>query len=464
MKNKAGFSDVLVGLQYGDEGKAKVIDLLADRYDVIARFNGGANAGHTIDTVHGRIALQQLPSGVFHPKTKLYIGSGCAINLWKLAEEIQNVEKMGVSLEGRLFISARAALVQPLHLFLDRINGKYIGTTNNGIGPCYADRAMRMRDGRRVNLQLLDVLRDPAKVCQEMLEVTELELKHFPVESLDFTNTFQSMLSSFPALAEKILKYITVDPLFLTKLVTNGAKVLFEGAQSIMLDVVHGDQPFVTSSHTIPGYAYVGGDLSPHYHRQTIGVAKAVMSRVGQGPFPSELGGNMSAEYCADASMSGKGRRNEEAHEYNPSDLLKSKDMFKLGIALRMLTNEYGTGTGRPRRVGLLDMNQLKEAISVYGADVLFLNKCDCLSLFSETVFAGIPFLEANSKDISDRNTLKFFPAFSMAEIKGTSPDKLPDSLMQIKNYIEQETGARLLGIGVGPGREERVNFFEWSV
>jgi len=460
MKTKTGFADILIGLQYGDEGKAKVIDLLADRYDVIARFNGGANAGHTIDTPAGRIALKQLPSGVFHGSTKLYIGSGCALNFWKLAKEIRDVEALGVSLEGRLFINSRCAVVQPAHMMIDQLNGRYIGTTGNGMGPCYADRALRMRNGRRVNLQLRDLLADEVLSAETMLANAENDLASFPDEATRIREEARRMADELPQLIATIKGHVVDDPLFLTNLVEGGASVLFEGAQSVMLDVVAGEQPFVTASHTVPGHAYVGGDLSPRFHRKTIGVVKAIMSRVGQGPFPSELGGVRSEEYCASAANTGRGH-SDEIREYDADQLLRSADPFDVGVALRMKTHEYGTGTGRPRRIGVLDLVQLRDAIRLHGVDALFVTKCDSLALYSASVFEGFPVVVAHTEE---GNGLKMqtFPKFSLDQAVDMSPSDLPTSLIDFKRFLEQETGARVFGFGLGPKREEKVQFFDW--
>ena len=382
-----GYSDVLVGLQYGDEGKAKVIDLLAPDYDVIARFNGGANAGHTIDTPQGRIALQQLPSGVFHPHANLYVGSGCAINVWKLVRELDSLLALGIDLAGRLRVSSRCAFVQPAHIAHDIAGGAYIGTTGNGMGPCYADRAVRMREGRRVNLQLRDVLVPDSEILA-MLEA-DLDSAAFAITS-EARARLHADLAALPTVMQRIRRFIEDDRGYLAREVRSGARVLFEGAQSIMLDVVEGDQPFVTASHTVPAFAYVGGDLPPKFHRRTVGVAKAIVSRVGQGPFPSEFGGSRSATYCADAARDGRGR-DWEAARYDPMQLLQSGDPLDVGIALRILTGEYGTGTGRPRRIGMLDLQQLRRVIDSHGVDVVYINKFDCLSLFANSVYGGIP-------------------------------------------------------------------------
>lgn len=452
-----GYADVLVGLQYGDEGKAKIIDVLAPNYDVIARFNGGANAGHTIDTPQGQISLKQVPSGIFNENTKLYIGSGCAVNLWKLAVELDAIEAHGIDLRGRFKISDRCAIVQQVHLLLDQRNGRHIGTTNNGIGPCYADRVMRMRDGIRVNVQLRDLVNDPDAAYRSLQDNAESELR---VASDQVRSEVHAHLQQLPALIERIKPYIEPDRAYLSKLVANGARVLFEGAQSIMLDVVHGDQPYVTSSHTIPSYAFVGGDLSSRYHRYTIGVAKAVVSRVGQGPFPAELGGEQSARYCAEASMNGTGKQSE-AEKYRPDALLKSTDAFDVGMALRMMTGEYGTGTGRPRRIGMLDLAQLKEVVQTFGVDFVYINKFDCLSLYQDTFYKGVPVLVERQEDgLKAPGDVRILPAFPVVPDRASlAPESLPPALIHLKSFIEQRIGAEVVGVGLGPERDRTAEF-----
>lgn len=462
MQKNGGYSDVLIGLQYGDEGKAKVIDQLAPCYDVIARFNGGANAGHTIDTPSGRIALKQMPSGVFHEKTRLYVGSGCALNLAKFVKEIRDVKAFGVELSSRLAVSARCAVVQPIHILLDRLNGRHIGTTGNGMGPCYADRALRMRSGRRVNVQLKDLLADEKAAIALMVANVENDLGLYPEKAQSLREEAAAMVEEIPALVAEIRPYVTTDAQYLTRLVEGGAKVLFEGAQSVELDVVAGEQPFVTASHTVPGHAYVGGDLSPRWHRRTIGVAKAVMSRVGQGPFATELGGGRSAEYCASASVTGRGRADEE-REHDPERLLASADDFDVGMALRMITNEYGTGTGRPRRIGMLDMVQLRDAVHQHGVDAVFLTKCDCLALYGRSHYEGFPVALGYDDEHGAGLRHVTMPAFELPADGHLTPDRLPAPLLALRDLVERETGAHVFGLGVGPGREASVQFFEWQ-
>ncbi|MBV1851801.1 adenylosuccinate synthetase [Catellatospora tritici] len=451
-----GYADVLVGLQYGDEGKAKIIDLIAPDYDIVARFNGGANAGHTIETPQGRVVLQQVPCAIFQPQTLLYIGSGCAVNLWKLVAELDQIAAHGVDLTGRLHISDRAAVVQAAHILIDERDSAGIGTTKNGMGPCYADRAYRMRGGARTNLQLRDVLADPAGALEAMRAAADAELAGYDGDTSAPRRDLQQRLDSFAACVERVRGHVQPRRTWLAERVGQGARVLFEGAQSTMLDVVHGDQPFVTASHTVPAYAYVGGDLPPRFHRYTIGVAKAVMSRVGNGPFPSELGAERSAAYFADAVSAGRGRAEEQA-EFDMHRLRFSTDEMELGIAMRMLTHEYGSGSGRPRRIGILDLEQLREMVVAFGVDVVYLNKVDCLSLYGESMFGGIP---VRVPATADQGATRVLPSFTADQLRADQPDVLPLELLEFRSFVEREIGVPVIGFGMGPKRDQITQFF----
>lgn len=456
-----GHSDVLVGLQYGDEGKAKVIDMIAGDYDVIARFNGGANAGHTIDTPRGRIVLQQVPSAVFHEHVTLYIGSGCALNLWKLIAEIELIESAGIDLTGRLVISDRCAVVAPTHFVLDGLNSDEISTTRNGIGPCYADRARRVSGGERSNWQLRDLLADTDAVVEVMRRAVEIELGAASGLGADAREETEQRFASIADCVERVRAFAESDPAYLSRRVAAGANVLFEGAQSLMLDVVHGDQPFVTSSHTVPAYAYVGGDLPPRFHRSTIGVAKAIVSRVGNGPFPTELGGEASEEYFDAASRSGRGREAESA-EYDAEALLGSDDDYDLGVALRMLTNEYGAGTGRPRRVGILDLDQMRTTVETFGIDVVYLNKVDCLDLYGRSRYEGVPVKTTSAN--TGASTVTVLPVFSTENCDPSDETSLPAGARKLKDFIEEQVHVRVAGFGLGPERERMVRFADAPV
>jgi len=462
---KSGFADVLIGLQYGDEGKAKVIDLIARDYDIIARFNGGANAGHTIVTEKGPIALHQIPSGIFYPDKLLYIGSGCVIDMAKLVGEIESVKKLGISLDKRLFISSQASIVQPHHILVDILTASEIGTTKNGIGPAYADKAMRMVNNRLVNIKIGDLLENPELFTQ--IETNLLrKIKKHNVKNYDVKKTMAELKSSLKIL----IPYIAKDTLFLQRLVEKGKKTLFEGAQSVMLDITQGLVPYVTSSSTAAGAAFVGGDVPLKYHRKTIGVAKVIMSRVGNGPFVSEFGGEESDKYC------GRGiehNKDYEKENYDAENLLRSNKDFEIGIALRMLGDEYGSTTNRPRRIGALDLVQLSYTAKMNGVDAVFLNKCDLLTDFAKTKKQKIPVITeyslqgkqidyvpaSNSSYKQVKVNTEYLSGFTQKLGDMHSAEKLPKELLSLIKKIEEATNSKIMVIVTGPKREEYILF-----
>ncbi len=459
-----GYSDVLIGLQNGDEGKARIIDQLAEDYDIIARFGGGPNAWHTIQKEQRKIALHQIPSGVFYPDKELYVGSGCVVNLEKLVAEMEELTKLDIDLTSRLHISSQATLIQPHHVLIDQEAGKEIGTTMNGIGPVYADRAMRIYGNRVLNIRLGDLVHDFDLALRQILD-------NLGTRSKLSTSDIRKIVDGFKQSFDKIFPFVEKDTLFLDSRVRNGKNVLFEGAQSFMLDVVKGTVPYVTSSQTVAGHAYVGGDLSPRYHRKVIGVAKAIMSRVGNGPFVSELGGKKSEKYC----MEEGGRAHVKSVESSlaVSEMLLSQDEFEVGIALRVLGDEYGASTGRPRRMGILDLVQLAYAVRINGVDDLYLNKCDRLRDFSDSHIQGIPvvtdyLLEGRAIDYVPGSSAEYcrvmpsrtvFPGFNTSISERRTTADIPKELKHLLTYIEDRCGCKIKGIGVGPVRDQFIHF-----
>lgn len=461
-----GFADVLIGLQFGDEGKARVIDTLAKNYDIIARFNGGANAGHTIEKGNIKIALHQIPSGIFYPKMTLYIGSGCVINVEKLADEIETVNEMKFDLTKRLKISSQASIVQPHHILLDTMLGKSIGTTKNGIGPAYADRAMRMYEDRVVNIRLADLFDDPKHYFAAMKVNLQTIQKQY-----NLPDTAEKTIVKFKKAFAKLKPYIELDPLYLEKRVEKGDRILFEGAQSVMLDITKGSVPYVTSSNTIAAAAYTGGDLAVKYHRKTIGVVKAIMSRVGYGPFPSEFGGRKSELYSLEqVNGDSKNTKLTEA-KLSVSELLSSDDPFAVGIGLRIVSGEYGATTKRPRRVGSFDLVLLSYAVKMNGVDELVITKCDMLREYSKTNDKKMPIvtgyeLDSQKIDYVPGATNAFYRVtphikksniFSEDVSAVRSFDKLPDSLKTFVREVEKASGCKVIGLGVGPKRDQYI-------
>lgn len=445
-----GYSDVLIGLQYGDEGKAKIIDSLAPSYNIVARFNGGMNAGHTIVTDKGTLALRQIPSAVSYKHCSLYIGSGCVVSPKALLNEIAAVQQSGFDITDRLKISNHSTLVLPHHILLDQMHGEEVGTTGNGIGPAYADRAFRLKSGNICNVRMQMLLEDPDAVIRIAKFHLE-ELKNSPQELRELGDL---LLTELKASLKALSNYIVPSDTYLVERVISGDTVLFEGAQSFMLDVVHGDVPYVTSSHTSVSAAYTGGDLPPKYHRHSFGVVKLVMSRVGKGPFPSEFGGIKAYEYCTKDSGKAHTRDYEKTH-FKPDELMASGDPFKVGQALRIFSGEYGTGSGRPRRIGMLDLAQLRNAVLLNGIDSLFLTKCDCLRDFDKTPEHKIPVVV--SYDDSGSAIVKSYESFSEDISHVSSFEQLPRGLKELVLDISSISRARVAGLGVGPHRSQLV-------
>ncbi len=469
---------VIIGLQYGDEGKGRVLDkiLSEEHYDIVARFNGGPNAGHTLSVGDKSIVLHQIPSGIFYPDKELYVGSGCVLNPEKTNLEISEINRLGIDLEKRLFISPNVSLIQPHHILLDKLLGKAIGSTGNGIGPAYADRALRAtgQDSSDLclkNLRVVDGLDydKVEKVCKDNLKqvVSQYNLKEIDVDDLVRNFNFHLV---------KLGSYFNDDPLFLEKQVKDGKRIFFEGAQSVMLDSDTGSVPYVTSSRTLAGAVYTGGDISVRHKLKVIGVAKAIMSRVGNGPFISEFGGRRSELYCA-VEGGKKYVKEVEREMYGTNNssginkLLQSDDFFEMGVALRMLGGEYGATTKRPRRIGMLDLVMLRQNCLMNGVDELYINKIDCLSDFKKTKLQGIPIVTGYrlGKDLIDyippsiddcyQTTAEIgYLTYHLEDIsKIRTFNQLP---VEVKNNLlclETAVGVEIKGIGVGPERDQFV-------
>lgn len=463
---KKSKSTVLVGLQYGDEGKARVMDKLLTGYDVVARFNGGANAGHTLEVGKVKISLHQIPSGIFYKNMILYIGSGCVLNPEKTLNEIADIKKAGINISKRLKISGYTTLVQPHHILFDNVYGKNIGSTKNGIGPAYADRAMRVKRAEIKNIRLADYLADPL-TFKKAVETNLIHVKKkYNLKDINVKKTMDKFHKDVLSLKQ----YLSVNPLYLEELASKGKNIFFEGAQSVMLDVVTGSTPYVTSSNTLAGAAYVGGDVSTKYHYKTIGVAKAIMSRVGNGPFITEYGTDKSEAYCAHNGgttyVAGK-----EKKLYDPKNLIKSKNLFDVGVALRMLTGEYGATTKRPRRIGMFDLVMLRQNCRINGVDELYINKFDCLLEYANTSLKGIPmvvgykkgnktidYLPVSGKDQrSLKPIVKYFPFLKEDITHITEYKDLPASIKNLIKFISKFVGTKVCGVGVGPKRNQFV-------
>lgn len=331
---------VVVGTQWGDEGKGKITDFLAEKADVVARYQGGNNAGHTILIQNKKYKLTMIPSGIFNENKICVIGNGMVVNPAALVEEIEYIRNSGFSVDN-LKISDRAHIIMPYHLVLDALEEdrkaeNKIGTTRKGIGPCYMDKAAR-NGIRMADLMMPEEFTEKAR--RLVAEKNQIITQVYGGEPLDA----DSIIREYLAYAEHLRPYVTDTSVVLNDAIDAGKKVLFEGAQGVMLDIDQGTYPFVTSSNPSAGGVCIGSGVGPSKIKQVIGVAKAYTTRVGDGPFPTELAGEL-AQWIRD-----KG-------------------------------NEYGTVTGRPRRVGWFDSVVVRHARRVSGITGLSLNSLDVLT------------------------------------------------------------------------------------
>jgi adenylosuccinate synthase len=334
---------VIVGAQWGDEGKGKIVDLLAQNSDVVCRYQGGPNAGHTIVVGDETYKIRALPSGIVRGKPCV-IGNGCVVDPEVLIAELDEFERRGHATD-EVYLSGNAHLIMPWHLAIDqaserRLGRLAIGTTRRGIGPCYADKAMRL------GIRVQDIL-DP-KILRQKIEVALAE-KNLWLERVYETEPFdlETVAAQYEGYAQRLRPYVADTSLYVDTALRDGKHVLFEGAQATLLDLDHGTYPFVTSSNPVAASAATGTGIGPQRIDRVVGVTKAYVTRVGEGPFPSEIAGAEQAR-------------------------------------MRELGGEYGTVTGRERRCGWLDLVALRYAVRVNGIDQLALTKLDVLSHFSE--------------------------------------------------------------------------------
>ena len=340
MKKNKSRNVILVGAQWGDEGKGKIIDLLARKSDYIVRYQGGNNAGHTVCFDDQKIVLHLIPSGILHPKKICVLGNGVVIDLEAFFKEINTLAKRGVSVKGRLFVSDRAHLIFPFHRLMDQLREDHkgsekIGTKKKGIGPCYADKA------NRLGIRLVDLMNP--RVFRERLRLLLTE-KNLMLKKI-FNHapfSFERIHGTYAAYRKRIAPFIQDTSLLLENASRKGKRILFEGAQGTLLDVDYGTYPFVTSSNASAGGAIVGTGIGPSRIDEAIGVVKAYTTRVGEGPFPTQF----------------------------PPDLMAH---------IRERGEEYGATTGRPRRCGWFDALVARHSVLVNGLSKVIVMKLDVL-------------------------------------------------------------------------------------
>jgi adenylosuccinate synthase len=416
-------STVVVGAQWGDEGKGKIVDLLAQESDVVCRYQGGPNAGHTIVVDGETWKLRQMPSGVVSG-TQSVIGAGCVVDAQVFVDEIDLLIERGID-PSIVTLSGNAHLIMPWHVTIDqasekRLGNLQIGTTRRGIGPTYADKASR------IGIRVQDVL--DAKILREKIEVALAE-KNLWLERIYEVDPFdlEEIWTQYAGYAERIAPYVGDVSLLVDEALRANKRVLFEGAQATMLDLDHGSYPFVTSSNPIASGAPTGIGIGPTRIDRVLGVSKAYVTRVGEGPFPSEIEGP-----------------NQER--------------------LRELGGEFGTVTGRERRCGWLDLVALRYAVRVNGITSLALTKLDVLSTFAElpvcvryTLRDGTEteHFPAHQSDFHHaRPVFDVRPGWSEPLDEASSLEELPKAARDYVEFVSHELGVPIELVGVGAARE----------
>ena len=415
--------DVLLGLQWGDEGKGKIVDVLTPSYNVVARFQGGPNAGHSLEFNGFKHVLHSIPSGIFHPNSINIIGNGVVLDPVIFAQEIESLKALGIDPTKNLLISKKAHLIAPSHRELDAASEaakgkKKIGSTLKGIGPTYMDKTGR--NGLRVG----DIINPNFKEKYQ-----QLKSKHNDVlKQYNYSADIEQHEEIWFKGIETIKEFRLIDSEYeINQLISQNKKILAEGAQGSLLDIDFGSYPFVTSSNTICAGACTGLGIAPSRIGQVLGIFKAYCTRVGSGPFPTEL-------------------ENE------------------VGQKLRDMGNEYGSTTGRPRRCGWLDLVALKYAVMINGVTSLIMTKADVLDTF-ETIKIATAYRingEITTKfpfdiDIDIEPVYQEFKGWN-STISGLKSEKeFPKELNDYIKFIEQETGVPIAIVSVGPDREATI-------
>ncbi|WP_372630917.1 adenylosuccinate synthase [Cohnella sp.] len=415
---------VVVGTQWGDEGKGKITDYLAEKADVVARYQGGNNAGHTILIDNKKYKLTMVPSGIFNQNKLCVIGNGMVINPAALVEEIKYIQDNGFSTDN-LKISDRAHVIMPYHLVLDALEedrkaDNKIGTTRKGIGPCYMDKAAR--NGIRIaDLMVPEAFAEKARAI--IADKNQVITQMYSGEALDA----DGIINEYLELAEKLRPYVTDTSVVLNDAIDTGKKVLFEGAQGVMLDIDQGTYPYVTSSNPSAGGVCIGSGVGPSKIREVIGVAKAYTTRVGDGPFPTELDN-------------------------------------EIGQWIRDKGHEYGTVTGRPRRVGWFDSVVVRHARRVSGITGLSLNSLDVLTgldtvkICTAYKFRGelMEHYPANLKLLEECEAVyEELPGWN-EDISGAKQiSDLPETTQRFIERITELTGIPIAIFSVGRNREQ---------
>jgi adenylosuccinate synthase len=426
---------VVLGAQWGDEGKGKIVDVLSERFAAVARYAGGHNAGHTVIIGGQRFVLQLIPCGVLRPGCKGIIGNGVVLDPIAFLKEVAKLRQLGVGVDEQLFVSNRAQVILPYHRMIELAaesapGRQKIGTTSRGIGPAYEDKMARS------GLRVVDLLRP--ELLKTHIEAACAE-KNAIVRALFGTGTApldpEKMFDEYAAAAEQVRPFVADTGRLLNKILAGGGSVMFEGAQGTMLDIDHGTYPFVTSSSATAGGAATGTGVGPTAIGTVISVTKAYVTRVGGGPFPTEI--------------------HDEA-----------------GEELRARGNEYGAVTGRPRRCGWLDIPLLRYSNQVNGAEWLVITKLDVLDTFAEIpICVGYEIDGRTTDEIpADVDGLeRIKPVYTT--LKGwqestegiTDFEQLPRAAQEYLRFQEKESGARIGMVSTGPDRDQTMVLPEFA-
>ena len=418
---------VLVGAQWGDEGKGKIVDLFSEHFDIVARFQGGHNAGHTVKVDGRKFILQLIPSGILREGKTAVIGNGVVIDPAALLQEMETLESAGVEVRGRLLISHRAHVIFPFHRMMEKASeGKpgriSIGTTSRGIGPTYEDKIARR------GIRIADLL-DTETFCVQFEQITAE--KHIIARALEIDEPldFGEIRGRYCGYAERLRPLVGDAAAFLNRAMDQGKRVLFEGAQGTMLDIDHGTFPFVTSSSATAGGACTGAGVSPTRIDAVVGVSKAYITRVGGGPFPTESRGSE-------------------------------------GQKLRERGNEFGAVTGRPRRCGWFDAPLLRYSAMVNGFTSLVITKLDVLDHLAEIpvctgyrydgqILNEMPPLARTLEQIEP--VYKTVRGWNCSTAGLTDYAQLPDAAKFYLKYLEEQTGVEAGCISTGPERDQTI-------
>ncbi|MEZ5400424.1 MAG: adenylosuccinate synthase [Bryobacteraceae bacterium] len=416
---------IVLGAQWGDEGKGKIVDLFSDKFDIVARYQGGHNAGHTVQIGANKYILKLIPSGILRPGRLAVIGNGVVVDPAALIQEIDTLEKAGIDVTNQLAISSRAHVIFPFHRLVERISEDSseraaIGTTSRGIGPTYEDKIGRR--GVRI-ADLIDRERFPA-LYQQLRKDKVAVARAFGVDGED-----EDVLAHYQEYAERIRPMVRDTTALLGEACRDGRRVLLEGAQGTMLDIDHGTYPFVTSSSAAAGGACTGTGIPPNRITGITGVSKAYITRVGAGPFPSE-------------------------------------DHGEAGEAIRKAGNEFGSVTGRPRRCGWFDVPLLRYTAMVNGFDSLILTKLDVLDTLDEIPVCvsyeldGAPcaYMPAEQEALCRvKAVYEKLPGWKSKTFGITRFEDLPANARSYIRYLEEKTGVEVGCVSTGPERNQTM-------